>query len=274
MLPNTNIHLMAKILTSVLLLALFVPFSEAQDKFTYRELMARPKPLTWIWQYNGSPLRKKADIHVLDGFDHSREDYDLIRKKGSFPVAYFSCSYESWRPDAKQWKESDKGPKMAGWDERWPSPSAIKDHNSNLWKIYQGRLNYFTQKVIPLTREPGSFAIEWDNVDLYSSIKLGDTEGLRFLKHLKMITERSGFVFVLKNSVEMIDRLPGVEMYVNEEAQQWGEIGAYSRVGQYAPVLNVEYKRPKSFPPYVYTIYYPSQNRIDGNAITFDNVRR
>lgn len=244
-----------------------IPLS--RKPITYNQLVAKGGPWTWIWQYTGKPLSGQADIHVLDGYDHSIDDYRYIINKGSYPVAYFSCSYESWRPDAKQWQRSDKGKKMAGWDELWPAPGAIKDHNSNIWKMYEQRLDYFLTKSRAITPEPWTFAIEWDNVDLYDSIGLGRKEGLRFLRHLKHITEKRGLIFILKNSVEVIDQLPDVKMYVNESGQKWNEIHYYKNVGKVKPVLNVEYQKPKHFPDYVYTIYYPNQNKIDGRAITY-----
>ena len=245
--------------------------TQSSNVLNYQKLIAKGAPWTWIWQYTGDPLSKSADIHVLDGFDHSVDDFRSLTEKGSFPVAYFSCSYESWRPDASQWRSSDKGKKMSGWDELWPAPSAIRDHNSNLWRVYEGRLDTFKEKISSITTEPWCFAIEWDNVDLYSSISLGHTEGLRFLRKLKQITEQRGFVFALKNSTEMIDDLKGVQMYINEEAQQWNELHTYSQVGRHVPVLNVEYRRPKQFPSYAYTIYYQSISNINGNAITYDS---
>ena len=152
------------------------------------------------------------------------------------------------------------------------SPDAIKDPNSNLWKIYRERLQYFRDK---LTNAQGgnfqnrSCGIEWDNVDLYDSIGLGMVEGKKFLDRLRKITEDQGFVFALKNSVDILPQLDDrYELFINEEAQQWNEIEAYKEVGKKFPVLNVEYKRPRGSPDYVTTHYYHSMERIDGKGFT------
>ena len=88
------------------------------------------------------------------------------------------------------------------------------------------------------------------------------------------MTEEKGFVFALKNSTEVIKDIKGVRLYINESAQRWGELSAYKTVGLKVPVLNVEYKRPKVFVPYAYTIYYSNPNIINGKAITYPSKYR
>lgn len=254
--------------------ALLVLTVSAQAQTPYEKLVSRGPQWSWIWQYMGEPVSTPADLHVLDGFNHNTAAFRSVIAKGSFPVAYFSCSYERYRPDSKLWRQSDKGKKMSGWDELWPAPAAIKNHDSNLWKIYAGRLRVLQRKLHPVTGgKPECCGVEWDNVDLYSSIKLGMPEGLRFLRHLKKITEDHGFVFALKNSVEAVPHLPGVKLYINESGQQYfrsrnePELFYYSKVGRKVPVLNVEYtrRRVRAY-PFAYTIYYSSRTRINGKA--------
>ncbi|MBI4859611.1 MAG: endo alpha-1,4 polygalactosaminidase [Candidatus Riflebacteria bacterium] len=232
---------------------------------SFEKILAKGPKWSWVWQYTGQPVSTRADLHVLDGFDHSAGDYKQIVDKGSFPVAYFSCSFEGWRPDAGKWTDADKGPKMDGWDENWPNPGG-----PNFWSIMEARLDYMRGKMAQVTGGtfvPRSCGIEWDNVDLYDSIGLGHARGLEFLQRLKSLTESKGFIFALKNCVEMVPDLKGVELYVNEQAQQYGEIATYQNVGVTSPVLNVEYERPSSSPGYVYTLYYPDPKKIDGNGL-------
>ncbi len=257
-----------------------VPYEEPLSTpryITYEGLISQGIPRkgssplwTWVWQYSGNPVDTLAHVHVLDAEDHSAEDFKTVMEKGSFPVAYISCSFEDWRSDASDWAAADKGKKMSGWDERWPSATSIKDHHSNLWSVYEGRVRRLAEKLAPITAPDPTTrrcGIEWDNVDLYDSIDLGTTEGVRFLKRLKQLTEHYGFIFVLKNSVEVIDLLPNVEMYINEQGQQYNEIQAYAEVGKKVPVLNVEYrKKPKSSPPYVFTLFYTNTGNINGVA--------
>lgn len=223
---------------------------------------------TWVWQYTGFPVDTLAHIHVLDG-DSPASEFKQIMEKGSFPVAYISCSFEPWRGDSAAWKSSDKGRSMSPpWgDEKWPNEKAIKDHNSNLWLVYENRLREMATKLAPITGGRVNLCgIEWDNVDLYDSIGLGKTEGLKFLKKLKELTEYYGFIFVLKNSTEMVSKLPEVKLYINEQAQQYDEIDVYKTVGLTVPVLNVEYRRPASSPAYVYTLFYSSVTNINGKG--------
>ena len=98
------------------------PDDRPSGESKFDSLLQRGGPWSWIWQYLDSPVTTSADLHVLDGFDHSASNFRTIIDKGSFPIAYFSCSYEAWRPDGNKWTSSDKGKKMDGWDERWPAP--------------------------------------------------------------------------------------------------------------------------------------------------------
>lgn len=107
-----------------------------------------------------APVAITPDVEVfdIDLFENPKSTIDALRGLGKKVIAYFSAgSYEPGRPDSKEFKASDMGKTMEGWEkEKW-----LDLKSANVRSIMSRR--------IELAAEKGFDAIDPDNVDGYVS---------------------------------------------------------------------------------------------------------
>ena len=114
---------------------------------------------TWQWQLAGTVNTSyDVDIYDIDLFDNSADQIRRLQDDGRLVVCYFSAgSYENWRSDADDFKQTDLGKTLDGWpDERW-----LDIRSESVRAIMTARLD--------LAMEKGCDGIEPDNIDGYTN---------------------------------------------------------------------------------------------------------
>lgn len=111
---------------------------------------------------SASSVTPNVSVYDIDLFDNSKDTIDALHALGKKVICYFSGgSYESNRPDSKEFEEGDKGKTLDGWpDEKW-----LKLGSENVRKIMKGR--------VELAKEKGCDGVDPDNVDGYVSVSSG-----------------------------------------------------------------------------------------------------
>lgn len=99
-----------------------------------------------------------VDIFDIDLFDTPTSTITQLHKLGKKVICYFSAgSYESWRSDAKNFRDGDLGNNLDDWPgERW-----LKLSSENVREIMKKR--------VAMARDKGCDAVDPDNVDGYVS---------------------------------------------------------------------------------------------------------
>jgi hypothetical protein len=100
----------------------------------------------------------EAEVWDIDLFLNSKETIDTLHRLEKKVICYFSAgSYEPDRPDSYEFRESEKGKKLAGWpDERWLDLTRL-----HVLGIMQRR--------IQLAKYKGCDGVDPDNIDGYVS---------------------------------------------------------------------------------------------------------
>lgn len=95
-------------------------------------------------------------IFDIDLFDTPTESIKQLQNLGKKVICYFSAgSFENWRTDAKDFKSTDLGKPLDGWEgEKW-----LRLSSDNVRAIMKTRIN--------LAREKGCDGVDPDNVDGY-----------------------------------------------------------------------------------------------------------
>lgn len=108
---------------------------------------------------NTQTLSPNFKVWDLDLYENDIKTFRALQKSGKRVICYFSAgSWENFRDDADQFRESDLGKVMDGWpDERW-----LDTRSSNVRSIMKQRIAYAAKK--------GCDAVDPDNVDGYVSI--------------------------------------------------------------------------------------------------------
>lgn len=218
---------------------------------------ADPDVPSWSIQYEGKIVPRGKAYHIVDLFDVSESDLARLKADGTRPIAYFSSQYEDWRPDASVFPRAAIGKSLGGWEgENW-----IDTRSEAVRTIMKARLDY--------ARTRGFFGVDIDNVDGYSSntgFPYSTGDAVEWVQFLAAEAHARGLQFGLKNAVELIPAVnDAVDYYVNEEAHETGEIGAYKGLGK--PVLNIEYTPLRKGTPGIYTIYKPNADMGAGEVI-------
>ena len=199
-----------------------------------------PAYATFHLNYTGDKDWSKCaerDFVVFDMFDSSAVDFAKCKGMGARMLCYFSSQYEDWRPDAGDFGQL--GSALDGWaGEKWVKPS----DPANL-AVMIARLD------MAVTR--GCEGIDLDNVD-------HDGHESYVMKIFDAARSK-GLLVSQKNAVEKIGLFwDKVDMYQNEQCQQYDECSAYEGLGR--PVYNIEYSACKTV-PYLYS------NRKDVEAM-------
>jgi hypothetical protein len=99
-----------------------------------------------------------VDIFDIDLFDTPVATIAQLHKLGKKVICYFSAgSYESWRSDAKDFKDGDLGHNL----DDWPGEKWLRLGNENVRDIMKKRIDMAKQK--------GCDGVDPDNVDGYVS---------------------------------------------------------------------------------------------------------
>ncbi|KMV29822.1 endo alpha-1,4 polygalactosaminidase [Photobacterium swingsii] len=197
----------------------------------------RPGPLTtWQWQLSGTVNTSyNVDIYNIDLFDSSTDLIQGLQQSGKKVICYFSAgSYENWRPDANEFKESDLGNNLDGWPgERW-----LDIRSTNVFSIMTKRLE--------LAKEKGCDGVELDNMDGYTNntgVNLTNTDQLAYNRVVANTAHQLNLSIGLKNDLDQILEL--VDYYdfaINESCTEYNEchlLNPFIQNGK--AVLNAEY---------------------------------
>ncbi len=199
----------------------------------------QPKPLaTWQWQLQGLlTTAYNVDIYDIDLFDNSEVTVHFLQKKSSKVICYFSAgSYENWRSDADQFKASELGKALDGWEgERW-----LDIRSANVKKIMRARLD--------LAKKMGCDGVEPDNVDGYSNqsgFPLTAQDQLVFNRFLATEAHQRGLSIGLKNDLDQVKTLVNdFDFAVNEQCFEFSECDLLKPfIDQGKAVFNAEYKQ-------------------------------
>ena len=117
-----------------------------------------PQQLTWYWQLTGTVKVEPVQATDMDGFDNSAAAVAKFHSLGQRAICYINVgTWESWRPDASEFRNAVLG-NSNGWPgERWLDIS----QPSVLEPIMAVRFQMCQQK--------GFDAVEPDNMDGYDS---------------------------------------------------------------------------------------------------------
>jgi len=200
---------------------------------------------TWQWQLQGV-IDTNYDVNVydIDLFDTPKSTIDLLHAQNRKVICYFSAgSYEDFRDDAEQFKSTDLGNSLDGWEnENW-----LDIRSSNVRTIMKARLDLAVTK--------GCDGVEPDNMDGYdasnkagfASDPLTAEDQLDYNRFIANEAHTRGLSVGLKNDLPQIPDL--VEYYdfaVNEQCHQYDEcdeLKPFIDAGK--PVFNAEYPEEK-----------------------------
>lgn len=171
----------------------------------------------------------ERDFVVFDLLDTPAADFAKCKGDGAKMLCYFSSQYEEWRDDAGDFGALE-GP-LDGWPgEQWVDPA----DPANL-AVMKARLDVAVQK--------GCDGVDVDNVD-HSGHET-------YVTTIYDEARARGLLVSQKNAIEKIQLFwDKVDLYQNEQCQQYNECDAYEGLGR--PVHNIEYS-PCKVLPYLYS---------------------
>ncbi|MDX6591830.1 MAG: hypothetical protein QOJ13_1026 [Gaiellales bacterium] len=228
-----------------------------------------PLEVSWEWQLSSVPKPPFLPVQVydIDGFAASPQVVADLHTSlpGRRVICYLSTgSWESWRPDAKQFPKAVKGRPLDGWPgERWVD---IRRFSGRLGTIMRARLDMCAAK--------GFDAVEFDNADGYlnrTGFALKGADQLAYNAWLANEAHARGLSAVLKNDLPQIPKLlPYYDMALSEQCWQYAEcttaqnggFGLDQFVEAGKPVFHVEYQLP------------PKQFCARSNRQNFNSLRK
>jgi hypothetical protein len=171
----------------------------------------------------------ERDFVVFDMSETPAADIAQCKGMGARMLCYFSSQYEEWRDDADQFGALE-GP-LDGWPgEFWVDPN----DPANL-DVMIARLDFAVAQ--------GCDGVDVDNID---------RDGHEtYISTIFQEARNRGLLVSQKNAVEKIELFWDlVDLYQNEECQEYEECAAYEGLGR--PVHNIEYT-PCQTIPYLYS---------------------
>ncbi|RMZ13025.1 hypothetical protein D0862_02473 [Hortaea werneckii] len=202
---------------------------------------------------NAPAIEPDVDVFDIDLFDNPASTIDALHKLDKKVVCYFSAgSYEPYRSDSSQFRESDLGEPLDGWpDEKW-----LDLNSPNVRRIMADR--------IALAREKGCDAIDPDNIDGYVSLlssasfgkggtdlhKNNDNgldleayDSIKFIRFLSQEALANGLSIGLKNAAEIVSDIEAdVQFSVVEECTEYEECENFAPfINANKPVFQIEY---------------------------------
>ncbi|KAF2430085.1 hypothetical protein EJ08DRAFT_649882 [Tothia fuscella] len=176
-----------------------------------------------------------VDIYDIDLFTNPQSTIDTLHRLGKKVICYFSAgSYEPYRPDSGNFKDSDKGKSLDGWpDEKW-----LDLRSDNVRNIMSKRLELAAAKKCD--------AIDPDNVDAFDNkngLGLTKLDSVRFMSFLASKAQSLNLAIGLKNAGAIIPSvLPAIQFSVNEQCVQYKDCQVFSNfVNASKPVFHIEY---------------------------------
>ncbi|KAI6794611.1 hypothetical protein KC361_g5461 [Hortaea werneckii] len=200
---------------------------------------------------NAPSIEPDVDVFDIDLFDNPASTIEALHELEKKVVCYFSAgSYEPYRSDSSQFRESDLGEPLDGWpDEKW-----LDLNSPNVRRIMANR--------IALARKKGCDAIDPDNIDGYNNdngLDLEAYDSIKFIRFLSQQAQANGLSIGLKNAAEIVSDIESdVHFSVVEECTE------YEECGNFAPFINAN--KP------VFQIEYPS--KTDGGNVSPNKISR
>ena len=183
----------------------------------------------------GGQIKPKADVIDVDLFDTPKEE---IKKYSGEVFAYISVgSYETNRPDSKDFPSNAIGNKL----ENWEKERAVDITDEKIVDIMKKR--------IALAKDKGFYGVEFDNVNIYenegkfsSGFNLNEQKAIKFFKNLSSYAKSLGLKVMLKNCIYIWKDLDGYyDCVLVENAFMWEEEDELK--GCKKPVFYVEYPK-------------------------------
>ena len=183
----------------------------------------------------GGEIKPQADVIDVDLFDTPKKE---VEKYDGEVFAYISVgSYETNRPDSKDFPSNAIGNKL----ENWEKERAIDITNREIISIMKKR--------IALAKDKGFDGVEFDNVNVYeneeefpSGFDLNAKQAIDYFKELANYAMSLGLKVMLKNCIYIWQDLEGYYDYVLvENAFMWEEEDELR--GCKKPVFWVEYPK-------------------------------
>jgi hypothetical protein len=180
----------------------------------------------------------------IDGFDNTAGTVSTLHARGIKAICYMDAgTWEDWRPDAGQFPSSVLGA-ANGWPgERW------------LDIRRQSILDPIMEHRAQICKAKGFDAIEWDNVDGYTTttgFPLSYQDQLGYNRFLAGYTHALGMSVALKNDLDQIgDLRPSFDFSVDEQCFEHSECALLAPfIAENKAVFEVEYTgNPAQFCP-------------------------
>ncbi|GAB7362478.1 hypothetical protein MBLNU230_g2800t1 [Neophaeotheca triangularis] len=184
---------------------------------------------------DATSIEPDVDVFDIDLFTNDKSTIDTLHRLGKRVICYFAAgSYEPYRPDSSDFKSSDMGKTMDGWeDEKW-----LDLNSKNVRSIMAKR--------IALAQDKGCDAVDPDNVDGYNNengLGLTQQDTIDFMKYLSEEAASVGLAIGLKNAAEVVTEVePMVQFVVNEQCFEYGECSSFAPLMENdKPVFEIEY---------------------------------
>jgi len=180
---------------------------------------------------HGPIVPQYAQIFDVDLFDNTAETIRQLKWAGKKVICYFSAgTSETWRPDFKQFKDTDQAAPLPMWPgERW-----LDIRSRDVMRIMRARVRYASRKGCDAV-DPDNmgkiFQLRWQvlepdtcAIDGYGNEKgggfkkpLSQLDSIVFLRRLARYTHLYGMSIGLKNAQEIIPYvIQDVSFAVNE----------------------------------------------------------
>jgi endo-alpha-1,4-polygalactosaminidase (GH114 family) len=194
---------------------------------------------TWNYELLNTVNDTSADAEVwdIDLVNNNQTVIDSLHSAGKRVLCYFSAgSYENWRPDKDEFKDSDLGKDLHGWEgERW-----LNTNSENVRKIMQERLDLAVQKKCD--------GVEPDNVDAYDNdngLNLGEPDAIDYVTFLANQAHSRNLSLALKNAGSIVSRVINIVEYsVQEQCIEFDNCEQFVPfIKANKPVFHVEYPK-------------------------------
>lgn len=205
-----------------------------------------PTPTTapWQWQLQGKiDTGVPAAVYDVDGFEVSKGTVQQLHRLGRRVICYLDVgSWETYRPDAKQFPRSVIGRRYEGFpDERWLDIRRFRLFAKPLMHRFD------------LCARKGFDAVEPDNLagwENHTGFPITRQDQLRFNRWVARQVHARGMAVALKNDGGQAEELVNdFDFAIVEQCFQYEECGPYRTfIEHQKAVLEAEYEiRPEQF---------------------------
>lgn len=202
-----------------------------------------------------------AEVYDIDLFENSEKVIQNLHLLGKHVICYFSAgSYEPYRPDSDDFKDSDLGKGLVG----WPGEKWLDTNSANVRSIMAKR--------IQLAADKGCDAIDPDNIDGYQNnngLGLTKKDAINYMKFLSKKATALNMAIGLKNAGDIIDDVIDYTHFsVNEECVDYSECEVFAKYTKNnKPVFHIEYPdKPKHVSDEVRQKYCSGTGKAKGSA--------